>query len=405
MLKVIEKYGIPLLEIVLGILFIFEKDLPWLVLYIAVISYCCLQPILWLVAIIFSYKPLDGPDIPVIIVNLLFAGILVARPSIFLNSLYFFLAIWLLCKTLLSFIDCYVLKNDKQLGIILRVLQGVFSLLLSLGLLHQNFPLLSLFIGLFFIFEGLRILLETYIVEHPSSYLAKHQTFSISTPVFFSIFTPIHTYVTLQATSLPKQDTSIQPDMWIHLYVRGKGFETLGHMDISYQGTIYSYGCHDPQHRTLGGSLGDGVLIECNESQFLESSLQNDKKSIISYGLSLTKQEKQKLENKIGALKERAIPWHCAYETDSHAKDYASRLYKKTHCHFYKFTKGKFKTYFVATTNCVLLADSLIHTKDFKLLFPAGFITPGNYLTFLEKEYNTTNNKVIAKVVHTAHEI
>ena len=53
----------------------------------------------------------------------------------------------------------------------------------------------------------------------------------------------------------------------------------------------------------------------------------------------------------------------------------------------YKFTKGKFKTYFIAGTNCVNLADDLIRSKDLNLIDLNGLVTPGAYLAFLNTEY------------------
>ena len=39
---------------------------------------------------------------------------------------------------------------------------------------------------------------------------------------------------------------------------------------------------------------------------------------------------------------------------------YAGRLYKKTKAKFYKFNKGKYKTYFVLGTNCCYLIDDIV---------------------------------------------
>lgn len=53
----------------------------------------------------------------------------------------------------------------------------------------------------------------------------------------------------------------------------------------------------------------------------------------------------------------------------------------------YKFANGKFKTYFVFSTNCVLLADELLHCKELDLIPIGGIVTPGTYLEFLNTEY------------------
>lgn len=398
MQKLTEKYITACIEIVLGILFLVKNSIPWVILYFEILLFALSEPIFWTLSLCFNYKPVDTTDIPMILLNVFLAGMMISRPQHFMKYIYLLLGFWLLCRTLLSFIDVYVLRTDKQAGAGFRFLQGCFSLFLGIALLFQNFPLLSFFTGGFFLFEGLRNFLETYSFQHPDSFIGRHCHFSVSAPLFLSALYPIHTYVSLNALHTDSSDENANADLWIHLYIRGKGFESLGHMDISYQGTIYSYGCHDPLHRTLGGSLGDGVLIEADEKEFLNISSEKDEKMIISYGLQLSEDDRKRFETNLQKLKERTVPWHCAYETDHKSEDYASRVYKATHCKLYKFTSGKFKTYFVATTNCVLLADSLIHTRDFKLVSPTGMITPGSYLAFLDQAYHQ-NTKVIARTL------
>ena len=48
---------------------------------------------------------------------------------------------------------------------------------------------------------------------------------------------------------------------------------------------------------------------------------------------------------------------------------------------------GRFKKYFVFTTNCVLLSDYLIRNEEIDLLNMSGIITPGAYLNYLFQLY------------------
>ena len=57
---------------------------------------------------------------------------------------------------------------------------------------------------------------------------------------------------------------------------------------------------------------------------------------------------------------------------------------------FYKFTSSKFKTYFVLSTNCVLLADSIVGEAGTDILSPQGFIVPGTYQDYLDLEFKKT---------------
>ena len=55
-----------------------------------------------------------------------------------------------------------------------------------------------------------------------------------------------------------------------------------------------------------------------------------------------------------------------------------------------KFSSSEFKTYFVLSTNCVLLADSIVGKAGTDILSPQGFIVPGTYQDYLDLEYYKT---------------
>jgi hypothetical protein len=104
---------------------------------------------------------------------------------------------------------------------------------------------------------------------------------------------------------------------------------------------------------------------------------------------------------------ERAIPWKCDAQLAREAgkdmepyNDYASRVYKETFCEMYKFSSGKFRTYFISSTNCVILADELIRNRDLRLIDLTGLITPGAYLSFLNTQYLKKNTPVISRIFY-----
>ena len=66
----------------------------------------------------------------------------------------------------------------------------------------------------------------------------------------------------------------------------------------------------------------------------------------------------------------------------------------------YKFANGKFKTYFVFSTNCVLLADELLHCKELDLIPIGGIVTPGTYLEFLNTEYLRPGGMVVERTIY-----
>ena len=125
------------------------------------------------------------------------------------------------------------------------------------------------------------------------------------------------------------------------------------------------------------------------------------------YGIRLTDAEKQILRGRIQELMSRAMPWDCAaaaaernHQDSSRINDYASKIYKTTHCEMFKFSSGKFRTYFAASTNCVLLADELIRSKNLNLIDIAGFATPGAYLSFLNSQYLLKTTPVRTRTIY-----
>ena len=87
---------------------------------------------------------------------------------------------------------------------------------------------------------------------------------------------------------------------------------------------------------------------------------------------------------------------------DGHYDDYASLLSEVVPTRFYKFKSGKFKTYFVLGTNCVLLADQLIGAAGTDILKVGGIITPGTYYDYLNREFLRNNSLVISRKAYTA---
>lgn len=316
----------------------------------------------------------------------------------------------MLGASLLFAIDAWVRNHDGQPGAMRRMLFAIYGTLIAIFLLfgrqlNIKVEILSITAGIFFILYGLEGILVFLRHHHPDSFIARRSNLSLALPMLFSAFYPLRACISIKALEkriadeqhIPKQ----KPDLWVYFYLKDTGMEIFGHVDIAYKDTIYSYGCHDPHNRRLMGTLGDGVLIVSDRESFIRTNAEVDHKIVLGYGLYLNDTQKAVLERKIQELMDRATPWHCDAEIkkDDTIHDYASRMWKGTHCQFYKFTEGKFRTYFVASTNCVLLADTLIRNKELSLVTLTGFIAPGAYLTFLNQEYKA--GRIAARTIYS----
>ena len=404
--------------ILLGILFFNASRISWIALYLLLILINLILPIGTHHAITHHHKPKDPIDAWISSISFLYAIFLILFPRLFEPFLFLLCGLWMAFEAFISFIDFLVITHDGTAGAGSRLTAALFSLILSFLMIfgktiHLKTGVLSLVAGIFFLIWGIRSLILTITRRNPYGFLAAHTHWSLSVPLLAGALMPISAYISIHSLQhsstadlpIPSDDDSLH----VYIYLHGTGFEMFGHIDIAYKGMIYSYGCHDPRHRTLMGTLGDGVLIRADEKNFIRHAINNDDSTIISYGIALSDFQKTVLQERIHTMMARTVSWHCAYETDHSAADYVSRVYKSTGCELYKFTSGKFRTYFVSSTNCVLLADELIRSKQLHLVTPGGFITPGAYLAFLNdawqrKEGNVKERKIYATANRSYHD-
>ena len=114
---------------------------------------------------------------------------------------------------------------------------------------------------------------------------------------------------------------------------------------------------------------GDGVLLVADRASYIPYCLENNGTTLFSFGLRLSEEQRAAVHTAVSEIKERLIAWDPPLQTarrqnpaaDAKAyPDFASRLCNETGARFYKFKRGRFKRYFVMSTNCVLLVDSII---------------------------------------------
>lgn len=340
------------------------------------------------------------------------------NPGLFFRFIHYVIGWWALLNSLIQFINFYVYRRDCLKGTYFIFLKGLVDLIFASMLMLK--PINKLWIvayiaGAYLIFYGGVMVLEAAKdLLSVSMSLKIREHLRISIPVLISAIIPQRFFLSINAlikTNKLNPDAHVAPqastDLEVFIYLKESGPESLGHVDISFQDKIYSYGCHDPHHRGLFGTLGDGVLVVSDREAFLKHALKSEDKTIISYGLTLNEEQKKRLRQRIDAMMERAYTWRPDAQLlaegepiEGEAKDYASRVWNATRAHMYKFANGKFKTYFVFSTNCVLLADELLHCKELDLIPIGGIVTPGTYLEFLNAEYLRPSGMVVERTVY-----
>lgn len=204
------------------------------------------------------------------------------------------------------------------------------------------------------------------------------------------------------------KDADTEPNLEIFIHVTEEGFGAIGHVDLCYQGKVISFGNYDTNSERLFGMAGDGVLFETDREKYIAFCQRESHKTLLGYGLALNEEQIAAVEAEIRQIKSHTIPWTPSPTvrpkniTDKEEPMYAYQLMKETGANLYKFVQSKFKTYFVLSTNCVLLADSIVGKAGTDILNVKGFIAPGTYQAYLDTEFEKPHSMVVTKKVYQA---
>ncbi|MBF0805613.1 MULTISPECIES: HdeD family acid-resistance protein [unclassified Streptococcus] len=201
-----------------------------------------------------------------------------------------------------------------------------------------------------------------------------------------------------------KEEKSGQIEVFIHT-AQTNFFAAVGHVDLCYQGRVISYGSYDPSSERLFGMVGDGVLYKCDREAYIELCKRESQKTLFGYEIDLTAEQEKAVQAYLADLDTILVPWEpdaamVKKEDGQEDYTYAYKIRHETNGDLYKFTESKFKSYFVLSTNCALLADSIVGQAGTDILSPKGFIAPGTYQEYLDTEFEKPHSMVVAKNVY-----
>ncbi len=334
----------------------------------------------------------------------------------------FVFALYVLLNAASKLADFIILKKNRLPGgwldLTAFTAYTVFGvILLATKLRNDAFLIIS---GVYCILFGASNLLDFLYQIFPQR--AKNRLkrkIRISLPVFISTFIPLSTLRRINESiasgeepslpEAPQKEDGEPPDLEVMVHVSNNGAGKIGHLDLFLDGEVISYGNHDWSSHKLFGVFGDGILFTAEKERYLDFSVTHDRKMIFSYGFRLSEEQLTAVRQEAAKLKALTVPWkppyQIAYEKDENARlaeyhDYCSKLWAGTRADFFKFRKGKFKTYSILSTNCVLLTDSIIGKAGADIVFINGIASPGIYYDYLEKLYMTPDSMVISKTIY-----
>ena len=184
--------------------------------------------------------------------------------------------------------------------------------------------------------------------------------------------------------------------------IPGKGF---GHVDICIDDTIYTYGCYDSTSCKFGGLFAGGVFMIVPKKPYIDNCLKNQRKYIVSYGCKLSEEQLSRVKARINEFLEDTVPMDVDISKEE------TRLggdgvigTAKMGGKSYSVVKGPFKTYFVVSTNCVALADTIIGKAGLDSLSSGSLTTPGAYFKLLDVMFRRSNTVVIRRTVYLQSE-
>lgn len=347
-----------------------------------------------LIAIIVSIYFINNPSMFIEIFPLLFTA---------------YVAIDSVIKTV-TLIISYENKLEGRFKLTVRTIITYLFLIILLMYPMFRFSITIILGGVYFIVLGIVYLIDA--IELSVSKKNKNKVKSkikIVLPVFISAFIPFRIineinrlfYINeAKKVVIKKEDEMTQIQILVHM--KDLSYDKFGHVDIAIDGAVYSYGSYDENNIKFNTAIGHGVLFEVNKEKYIDFCTNKEHKNIIEFGLSLKKEDKLKIIDKLNDIKTNSYKWNCLNEenkTDTY-KDYASRLYLNTKAKFNKFKKGNFKTYFTLSTNCVKLVDTLLSSIDSDIISINGVITPGTYYDYLNRQFRRKNTIVTTKEIY-----
>jgi len=342
-----------------------------------------------------------------IILNIILGVVLLIFPKVSLSLLPLIFSIYLLINSMINFIDYIILRENKLFLRYKYLFFSLFFFIISLIFLFYPIEKLNLFIliiGVYCLLLGVNIIVEFFmnILSDKFKLELKHKI-KMTLPVFLEALVPkaalkkINKYLDML---IEDNENTIETDLQILIHLSNYGYNQFGHVEICFEGNIYSYGSYDYKTKKFFKTIGDGVLyILDKKKKYIDFCIVNNNKTIVEYGVLLTSKEKEKLKLELEKIIEDTYKWNPIKEGYGE-KYYSYKLYKATKCKFYKFKKGNFKTYFIMGANCSYFVDQLLNNNVVSILKIAGIITPGTYYNFLEENYKRKNSNIVFKKIY-----
>ena len=337
-----------------------------------------------------------------VFVHLIFVIIISYYPYIPYYILPFLFSIYLLLVAVIQYVNYYLLKKNNVPNRIHELIRAIICLFISILFLITPVFFTSMTItitGYYFLLLGINYVIEYIFTIIPEKKISNIKNIHMTLPKFVLMFIPYQKLIKnkkiikeniLTYEKYPGKNWNLE----IFIHVSDEGYGKIGHADFYFDNLLYSYGNYDFSTAKFFELFGDGVLFTTKDKEeYLSFCIKKSKKTIYGFRLFLNEKQKNKIRKNLQNLKENLIEW----EPPKNGKEYAVCLKRKVNVKFYKFIKGKYKTYYTIGNSCVKLVDDIVGSN---ILNIKGIISPGTYYHYLEKELLKKNSNVIGYQIY-----
>ncbi len=372
--------------------------------------------LLGFVSFIFNFMKAKKKRNILISLSTIFIGcFFYSKPNTFLSLFPLIFGLYMLINGIIKLITYLIYKEEKIHGsyptLIASLIDFIFSFIMITSP-QENIKTLTIILGIYLILFGFTYLYDFVKDLYPKFFSYKKRRLRLTLPIFASAMIPYSVYTKINSVlekyvtpvHINNKNTSGKVDLEIFIHVKNTTVGKFGHADLCFENQVYSYGCYDDNSKKLFESIGDGTFFTINsKDKYLKFCTSHSNKTIFCFGITLTDKQKERIKLELEKIKEFSYRWLCQQELNNSKEysDYASILYRYTKAKFYKFYKGKWKIYFLLSTNCVKLVDKVLGATGSDLLKINGIITPGAYYNYLNKEFKRQNSSVITKTIYT----
>lgn len=394
--------------ILAGLLFFFLKSQFALIVFVTLAAIALLN-LFYQIWIKWKRKEVKSPSWLNLILQGLLALFLVNNAILPTHLLALFMTLEFFAMGLILLLDFGVKWFNQLRPSLLILLDGLVHVIFGLIVLFNldvTLDLIYRLFGLSLILRGLSNFWDAWRMDKVQI-ASKGRRKRLGLPIFLSALIPIGTLRAVNRLLSPDKSRAIQlanplektgtPDLEVWIHTARRGFEMMGHVDISYKGVTYAYGLYNPESSRLFGTVGDGVLIRLSSQDYLDSLAHDDWRAVVGYGMVLTDQQQEAIEGRLAEIMSHTKP--LVLQTEKQRQSYLGQLSNHYGVESFTFTNSQFKTYFVMTTNCVLLADTILEVIGTDNIANHGILTPGVYQDYFEKEYLNPQSAVISKFI------